>query len=242
MKQKNKKYSSIVFITTLSVYLGLVLAGGAAPVLAHSALTKEFDIRNEIVIQDDLENKPDDDLLENGQEDFPKILSEFLIEAERSSKADRLQSPFPLDFQSAGFIKYYKVSEKESAESGGVVSGDSITNFCSRFIYGTILPNALKAADYKDFYENGKQIGQIKQAEAKIRADKSDLIFEISFNKSASDVFADFLNANYLAAGKNAEEKRLKDFYENTKISSENNQVFIVTRLPRASIDSLLKK
>ena len=60
-----KKYNSIVFLTTLSVYLGLVLVGGAgSPVLAQAALTRNFDIQEEIEYKDDLDKKPDDELLD----------------------------------------------------------------------------------------------------------------------------------------------------------------------------------
>ena len=59
-----KNYNSIVFLTTLSLYLGLVLAGGTTPtVLAQAATTRNFDIKSEIVVEDDLDKKPDDDAI-----------------------------------------------------------------------------------------------------------------------------------------------------------------------------------
>src|SRR5215203_2872032 len=61
---ERKNYNSIVFLTTLSVYLGLVLVGGATPsVLAQAATTRDFNIKNEIVVEDDLDKKPDDDVI-----------------------------------------------------------------------------------------------------------------------------------------------------------------------------------
>jgi hypothetical protein len=57
---KSKNHNSIVFLTTLGVYLGLVLAGGASPqVFAHSALTRNFDIQDEVEVKDDLDKKPE---------------------------------------------------------------------------------------------------------------------------------------------------------------------------------------
>ena len=55
-----KNYNSIVFLTTLSVYLGLVLIGGTPPVLAHAAMTQQFDIQSEIEVKDNLDKKPDE--------------------------------------------------------------------------------------------------------------------------------------------------------------------------------------
>ena len=57
-----KTNNSILFLTTLGVYLGLVLVGGAAPqVFAHSALTRNFELQDEIEVSDDLEKKPDNE-------------------------------------------------------------------------------------------------------------------------------------------------------------------------------------
>ena len=60
MTTRNKN-NSIIFLTTLSVYLGLVLVGGTPSVLTYAALTRNFDIQNEIEVKDDLDNKPEDD-------------------------------------------------------------------------------------------------------------------------------------------------------------------------------------
>ena len=62
----SKNYNSIVFLTTLSVYLGLVLVGATPSVLAQqAALAQRFEIQNEIEIEDDLDKKPDDENLQN---------------------------------------------------------------------------------------------------------------------------------------------------------------------------------
>ncbi|MDI1242426.1 MAG: hypothetical protein PSX80_10940, partial [bacterium] len=56
-----KGQNSFLVLTTLGVYLGLLMVGGAAPqVLAHSATTRNFDIADEVEVKDDLDNKPDD--------------------------------------------------------------------------------------------------------------------------------------------------------------------------------------
>ena len=56
-----KAQNSILLLTTLGVYLGLLVAGGAAPqVLAHSATTRNFEITDEIEIKDDIDRDPDE--------------------------------------------------------------------------------------------------------------------------------------------------------------------------------------
>lgn len=58
----------MIFITTLGVYLGLLMVGGAAPqVFAHSATTRNFEIADEIEITDRLDDKPDPDRLESDE-------------------------------------------------------------------------------------------------------------------------------------------------------------------------------
>lgn len=55
-KQKN----SIIALATLGVYLGLLMAGATPGVLAQqAAMTRHFDVRDEIEISDDLDTKPE---------------------------------------------------------------------------------------------------------------------------------------------------------------------------------------
>lgn len=55
-----KAHNSLLLLTTLSVYLGLLVVGGAAPqVFAHSATTRVFEITEEIEFKDDLDLDPD---------------------------------------------------------------------------------------------------------------------------------------------------------------------------------------
>jgi len=47
-------------LTTLGVYLGLLVVGGAAPqTFAHSATTRNFELVDEIEVKDDLDTNPD---------------------------------------------------------------------------------------------------------------------------------------------------------------------------------------
>jgi hypothetical protein len=54
-----RNQNSILFLTTLGVYLGLLVVGGAAPqVFAHSATTRNFELVDEIEVKDDLDKNP----------------------------------------------------------------------------------------------------------------------------------------------------------------------------------------
>ena len=56
---KRKGQNSILFVATLGVYLGLMLAGATPQVLANAATTRTFDIKDEIEFQDKLDRDPD---------------------------------------------------------------------------------------------------------------------------------------------------------------------------------------
>ncbi len=54
-----KNQNSILVLATLGVYLGLVLVGATPQVLAQAAMTRQFDVKDEIEVKDDLDKKPD---------------------------------------------------------------------------------------------------------------------------------------------------------------------------------------
>ena len=56
---KHKSHNSILVLATLGVYLGLVLVGATPQVLAQAAMTRQFDVKDEIEYKDDLDTKPD---------------------------------------------------------------------------------------------------------------------------------------------------------------------------------------
>jgi hypothetical protein len=104
---------------------------------------------------------------------------------------------------------------------------------------------------YTKFLEDclpSKKIGEVKERNSKVKLsfDSSDLKIEISGQKISPEK-AEWLAKNFnkifaLKIRENADKPATKQICENTKAVSENNQIFIVTRLPRGSIDSLLAK
>jgi hypothetical protein len=55
-----KNQNSILVLGTLGVYLGLVLAGATPQILAQAAMTRQFDVKDEIEVKDDLDKKPNE--------------------------------------------------------------------------------------------------------------------------------------------------------------------------------------
>lgn len=192
-----KNYNSILFLT---VYLGLVLVGGSAQVLAHAATNSLFDLRNEIEFKDDLDNKPEescDELKAKTDAQENQFIEEYI-----KLVADSLKRiPFEADFE--------------------ILSGIDNKDFPS-----------LK----KDLSINFFQL----------KSNKDGLLSKISFNptseiKRTTHFLLAFNQSLNLQSCKSQSFSK-KVIYENTKVFAGNNQVFIVTRLPRGSIDSLLKQ
>jgi hypothetical protein len=223
---KGKNYNSIVFLTTLSVYLGLVLAGGAGvpQVMAQAALTRHFDIQTEAEIKDDLDKKPDGETaLENYEaavEDLYSLAKDFSAKHAQELRDGR--------YEFDCFVDIYPDKSKTLACGGG-----------SGIMWSGFDPPLEKI--HQTFARISEEREQVK-VNLILTADEFSLKTSLKqISKEQAERYAGFYGARLSRV------KLRKDgippqavIYQNTSISFENNQVFIVTRLPRGSIDSLL--
>ncbi|CAN5389274.1 hypothetical protein BH10ACI1_BH10ACI1_00050 [soil metagenome] len=234
MSKKNN-YNSIVFLTTLSVYLGLVLVGGATPsVFAQAALAKEFDIKNEIVFEDDLDKKPDEDLFASSIVDLINELNE-------------LSEQGIFDWNSKGEFQIESLGICESDNSPAFMGSGTI----NRKVDDALEKTSVKIARSYFGKLSNLNLGNLTAhtAEFKFVIDNGTLNIETEINanyhvnhKKDIQPFVDELT-NYLSQiTSNTKAAKAKIVAENTKITFENDQIFIVIRLPRGSIDALLAK
>ncbi len=226
---KRSKNNSIIFLTTLSVYLGLVLVG-APPILTHAALTRNFDIQNEIEVKEDSDNKPEKEEIENlSKDDFPTLFAQFLNELREEVKGGKIAFPIQTDFN------VIESSEKSEFGGGGGGASSVSSRDLDNFIQGAINQKFLsKAFELADAHEKSKSV------RIKIEANSTDFSLKVSFSKSNAEQFAEFLNREFSSSATKVKDALTKQIYENTSVTSENNQVFIVIRLPRGSLDALL--
>lgn len=224
----SKSYNSIVFLTTL--YLGLVFVGATPQMLTFAALTRNFDVQNEIEVKDDLDNTPDKEEIENfSKDDFPALFIRFLQEVREKVKSGQISLPLQTDFNVAG--EFHK-----SRNSGGGGIGSNVSDQSLNFL----IQNAINQKFKPEVFELSDYIEESKSGKIKFEANSADFSLKISFSKSNATQFAEFLNQNFSASSVLAENNLTKQVYENTKATSENNQVFIITRLPRGSLDAFL--
>ena len=210
----SKNYNSIVFLTTLSVYLGLVLVSGATPsIFAQAALTQRLEIQNEIETDDDLDKKPDDEPCSYLKQDAESLLRTFSLNNSSLEIALGL-----IDTSISNFLKLETNSYSLNRKRLNTEKSNALRKFLSDF----------EVTNFHFEFDNSE----------------INSILKTSYNSvDGAQKLASAYNAslNYWQCESQEKFKEIPTkLYQNTKISSENNQVFIVTRLPRASIDELL--
>jgi hypothetical protein len=229
-----KNYNSIVFLTTLSVYLGLVLVG-APPVLAQAALTQKIEIQNEAEIKDDLDKKPNDkDLVEDIE-----IIKNFKIADAITDFFDdlkKLESIGKFDFKKDFNFTHdvlIKQSDSEHSETSGEAENPWVLPAIKQLISLTTISDSVSKCGE----------GFCKKTKIEVEANSNEFLLSFKFTKSNSEtakLYAEALNKLFVSQKLEAKDSVKNSIYENTKATFENNQIFIVTRLPRASIDEHL--
>jgi hypothetical protein len=237
---KTKSYNQIIFLTTLSVYLGLVLVGASPQVLAQAALTSKFEIKDQIEKKDDLDKKPkENDLISS---EINKLVSELNILSEKER--------FSWDS-----ISHYKVSDlsydewvddpyprffHKSIEWGW--DNDFYEEFALTIekITFEVFENILK---HKAKLGSNEKYSQSIDFSTLIESKTIKIDLKITNkNKSVADFIYNEYKKELQQTLSNQGLPKQKLVAENTTVTAENNQVFIVTRLPRAAIDSLTKQ
>lgn len=236
-----KNQNSILFLATLGVYLGLVLTG-ATPVLGHAATARQFDIIDEIEFADEFDNKPDGEnaalslSIKTYLEDVESFLKE-LNSLRNENGFDPATDTFEVTQSTvlpcvpANKIGNYTPSTFRLRNE---VLRPSLERFSKLLADGYSLADCLPSP----------QFGGDEAASSRFtfKLDASHLSIDVGIKKSSAKVASIFSGdlarafERFRPSDKNIVRNRL---FENTSFRSENDQVFIITRLPRAAIDPL---
>ncbi len=96
---KAKPNNSFIFLTTLGVYIGLLMVGATPGIVAQQgAMTRNFEISEEVEVKDDLDLDPKDELA--GSED--RELKELISSSSIRSIVQVYLSQFAVDQTSTG--------------------------------------------------------------------------------------------------------------------------------------------
>ena len=242
-----KNHNSALILATLGVYLGLVLVGGTPQVLAQAATAKQFNIKNDVDYWHEFDDNPD-------------------IEELKSLITNALEGTV------ASFISSARKSEKNSVSRASLAKPHSIRsfrNFCSedqievfdplaRSSWGNDPINDLhRSLDVASDWSFAN-VPHFVQAQDDVPKQKFCKTFGVSTTLDSDEVWVkiffsrtDSLNAFRLAGylneflfdrAHNFQDPITKQVYQYTRATSDYSNLVIVTRLPRAGLDSLLAK
>jgi hypothetical protein len=229
-----KANNSILVLATLGVYLGLVLVGATPQVLAQAAMARQFNVKDEIEVKDDLDKKPDGcdlgQLRENVTDNETTFLwfnrrsiSEYtwLIKSVLDAYPDEVDG-IDVSWQSVGEFRPSRKVTVSLAYPFGFLDEESSRELNSDVLYvGNGLPgksfsfSLLRNAFGNDFRFESKQIPYDAPLVRALYASALDL--QKCEDWSHDDVIL-----------------------RNTQLVVEGDHLVIITRLPRGSLDALL--
>lgn len=217
-----KNYNSIVFLSTLC--LGLILVGATPYISSQFALTKI----DEIPIIEDLDQLPEDD------SDFQNLFISLLKEIKKEAKNQRISLPLQSDFKYS--YEVLNLDKEKSSSIESTVANQNLNILLQKILLQKVVPFA---SPFSDQYAKHSRYSATT---VDLNANTSEVILQISFSADNSENISSFLKQKYSAKKDDVNNLLLSELYKNTDVSYSFNQVFIVTRLPRGSIDSLLKQ
>lgn len=243
-----KTQNSLLVLATLGVYFGLVLAGATPQLLAQqAAMTKEFSVKDEVEVKDDLDKKPNptSEELDDAIETYFNDLIGFIQNLKKLNSIEKFDSEYDTFSTS-------KVSFAPCPETG-ILQSKETNSHIDRW-----LVPAIEVANFAA--ENSTWMGdclpfdgftnrtKAKSAGIVLSYDKTELTYQISLNlksgERAKSLHHRLLDAvqRFNIDTEDTEVALTRVLYENTKLTQTKNQVFIITHLPRAGLDSLLAK
>jgi hypothetical protein len=217
-----KNNNSILFLTTLGVYFGLLMAGASPGVFAQqAALARSFDVKDEIEINDDLDKKPDDLIAKLSERSAShsagrseEIVAAYANLVENFLRVIDLSEPF----RATTPISLYSFPD---ARGNGRHSTGHIS-----------LLSALSASSANDL---------------KLGIDVNESYVQFS---AAFDLPNEIASRQLFASLRSGIEDAKSRFFSRTSVELLNmarvkrsgNSILIVTHLPRAALDELLAK
>lgn len=216
-----------------------------SPVLAQAALARSFDVQDEIEVKDNLDKNPKDNKELNADVEIiqslniAQAISSFLDDLRKLESTGKFNSPTDWNFSHRIWVEEY--------DSTGLASAES--EFPNPWLKPAI-EKMISIADPENFTSISERLFACKedscrQAQIKVESSSDEFSLSFAFTRSSGEkaqitapAFDDVFTSRKTAL-KNSFDSEI---YENTKAVSENNQIIVVTRLPRGSLDELLKQ
>jgi hypothetical protein len=246
---QNKFHNRTLFVAAISVYLGLLIVGAPPQVLAQ---TQSSQTNSQKSRDGDKFGCPVSEMfgkpIEVGNP-FEVDLAEKLIAFLNATKVRiefvTLENPTFSDetFHTKHlFFKPYIDKDNSLIEHG---MDDESVDWMSAAQAGQIVElDDFITNPLSDCPHNEKLNKEVVRSSIEILLDNSGFKCEFLIKKATpqrAEQLASDLRQAFVSQKLRVTNPFAKSVYENTIVSFENNQVFIVTRLPRAGLDALLK-
>lgn len=235
----------MLVLATLGVYIGLVLVGAAPQVLANAAMTRQFNVKDEIEFNDELDNQPDNERspVSTSVQVYLEDVEYFLAGLARLNARgsfDLAKDTFDVaqttmlpcvDGNMAG--RYTPIRFDSSSEK----SRSALEYFSRGMTYGYSLGDCLVNGEFSGVTAVDSRFN--------FKLDDNDFLVNVAVKKGSpqSAIEMQRLLESTLKRFAAADTVSLRQkIVENTSFQVQNDQVFIVTRLPRAGLETLLGK
>lgn len=245
---QRKNQNSILFLTTLGVYLGLLIVGSPSRVLGQN------ESKHPVIFQREAKFACPNDGLINGERaedinpfdyDLAKRIKELFDNTQVRFEFVKLTEPetlpsYPFFFEQVDFGPYINRKGKiinhgwktDSSEWASAAHAGQIADLSSLFL--TPLADCVKPSEKK-----------FPLVSSRLEISEVDLKLDLRVakaTKARAHFLAEALRQSFEKKRSDVENQAINSIYESTQVRSENNQVFIITRLPRAALDPLLAK
>jgi len=236
---QRRNQNSILVLATLGVYLGLVLAGATPQVLAQAAMTREFRVKDEIEAKDNLDKNPDKNELELARSlrTYLAELDGYLNEVVRADRS--LGSVFTRNPEKVITVPCHEVEDSDSLLSGKRSGFTSLPILLDPFHLQHNY-NTTWTVKCRPLYTNS--VESVRYAEIAVSWTREHFQYQLSVGRSpvaALDLFEN-LRRTFLLVLLADLSSRQKVLWQNTRFRQDGETVLVVTRLPRANLDSLL--
>lgn len=242
-----KTQNPILVLATLGVYLGLLMAGATPQILAQAATAKQFSVKDEAGRRDELDKKPDD-CSEGMSEEVKLLLNLNALSDDVLEYVTELQQ----------LVRTGKIRQDESDELDFVIKSFGHIQQTSHVVSSNRWFEAVTAehvnrlaslscpwADCRYYRYDPDTNSDASISFAAFSLDANDLTIKITTEQKDYET-ADKLAGIYQEAFKIGScsdtyaTPPQQSVYQNSKASFSNNQVLVISRLPRGSLDALL--
>jgi len=234
---KPKNQNSLLVLTTLGVYLGLVLLGATPQVLAQAAMTRQFSVKDEVQRKDDLDDNPPPS--DNGLEAYITESQAFL---DRLRELGVSPDSNGFDYDQVSFIPCEGDRPLLSVTTKHPKPSDPIKKLIDQFA-GSLV----RGLGFADCVPTIVKDGETKGVNTYLRVALVEKGFIVELNiKKASSVDANVLADQLRTAIPLIDPSRYSTSgiqilkYSNIAYDLNKDSVKVFTALPRAALDPLL--